>query len=96
VLICGFSCAFVFVDQASEDGPAPDLLVAEIRVGVIGPWWEKLQRPMRPVGFKYSGTGVELGLCGGFIFVDQAAKDLVSGDPVGLKRDQIRVVLRGA
>jgi hypothetical protein len=43
-------CAFVLVDQSSEDRSAPDPLVVEVRVGMIGAWRMQVQRSMWPVG----------------------------------------------
>jgi hypothetical protein len=37
-LSCGLGCAFILVDQASEDRSAPDSLPVEVRGGVIGVW----------------------------------------------------------
>jgi hypothetical protein len=45
-LTCGLGCAFVFVDQASEDRSASDPPLVKVRGGMIGAGWEKSLRPM--------------------------------------------------
>jgi len=41
-------CTFVLVDQVSKERTAPDVPVAEVRVGMIGAWREEPQRSMWP------------------------------------------------
>jgi hypothetical protein len=47
-LSCGFSCAFVLVDQTAEDRSAPDPLLVEVRDRMIGSWREKAKRSVWP------------------------------------------------
>src|SRR3954453_1987902 len=46
-LTCSSGCAFVLVDEASQDGSAPDSLVGEVRHGMIGARREETQRSVR-------------------------------------------------
>jgi hypothetical protein len=39
-------CAFVLIEQATQDGSAPDPSVGKVRGGVIWPGWEKPQSSM--------------------------------------------------
>jgi hypothetical protein len=55
-LICGLGSSLVLADQPAEDLPAPDSLVVEVRGGVIGEWWVKLQCSMWPAAVVVGGV----------------------------------------